>query len=447
MPQTTLFELPEVERPKTVVATRPEDARVVRPVRSQTQWEARNLDAILPEDDRARGIWAFLEHWDLSGFYASIKAVAGRAGRPASDPVVLLGVWLLALVDGIGSARQVDRLCKQHDSYRWMCGGVPVDYHILADFRVEHGQVLNNLLTEILAAMMAGGLVTLRHVAQDGMRVRAGAGASSYHRKDSLEKCLTQARQRVEQLAAEREHPDPGVTRRERAARERAAREREERVAEALRRLPAIQAAKDRQRRTLTKDKRPKITEARVSTTDPVVQVIKMPDGGFRPAYNAELATDVDSQVIIGVGVTTAGTDAGQAPPMVDQIVERTERRPEGYLVDGGFAKREDITTLGRKGMVVYAPTRPPRTTTSGRTQVSPRSDDTPEVVAWRARMDTEEAKIIYRERAATAECVNARGRFLGLRQFTVRGTAKVLTVLLLTAIAHNMLRWIALMQ
>lgn len=447
MPQATLFEMPEVHAPRPVVATRPEEARVVRPVRNQTRWEERNLDAILPENDRARGIWAFLERWDLSAFYASIKAVAGGAGRPASDPMVLLAVWLLALVDGIGSARRVAELCHKHDSYRWICGGVPIDYHILADFRVEHREVLNDLLTEILAAMMAGGLVTLRHVAQDGMRVRASAGASSYHRKGSLEKCLAQARERVEQMEAEREHPNPGVTRRERAARERAAREREARVAEALRRLPEIQAAKDRQQRTLTKDKRPKITEARVSTTDPVVQVMKMPDGGFRPAYNAEFATDVDSQVIVGVGVTTAGTDAGQAPPMADQIVERTERTPEAYLVDGGFAKREDITALDRKGMVVYAPTRPPRTTTSGRSQSTPRRDDTPEVAAWRARMETEEAKVIYKERAATAECVNAQGRFHGLHQFTVRTTEKVLSVLLLTAIAHNMLRWIALMQ
>jgi transposase len=447
MPQATLFELPEVQTAKPVVATRPEEARVVRPVRNQGQWEERNLDVILPEDDQARGIWAFLQQWDLSGFYASIKAVAGTAGRPASDPMVLLAVWLLALVDRIGSARQVDRLCKQHDSYRWMCGGVPVDYHILADFRVEHREVLNDLFTEILAAMMAGGLVTLRHVAQDGMRVRASAGASSYHRKDSLEKCLTEARERVEQLAAEREHPDPGATSRERAARERAARERQERVAEALRCLPQIQAAKDNQRRKLAKSKRGRVTEARVSTTDPEVQVVKMPDGGFRPAYNAELATDVDSQVIVGVGVTTMGTDSGQALPMAEQITERTGLMPEAYLMDGDFARREDITALERKGITVYTPTRPPRTTTSGRTQGMARPDDTPEVAAWRGRMETEEAKAIYRERAATAECVNAQGRLHGLRQFTVRGTAKVLSVLLLTAIVHNMLRWIALTQ
>jgi transposase len=447
MPQAALFELPEAQTPKPMIATRPEEARVVRPVRNQTQWEERNLDAILPEDDQARGIWAFLERWDLSAFYAHIKAVPGSAGRSASDPKVLLAVWLLALVDGIGSARQLDRLCKKHDSYRWLCGGVPVDYHLLADFRVGHREALNDLFTEILASMMAGGLVKLRHVAQDGMRVRASAGASSYHRKDSLEKCLAVARERVDQLEKEREHLDPGLSRREQVARERAARERQARVEEALRRLPQIQAVKDKQRRKLAKSKRGKVTEARVSTTDAEVQAVKMPDGGFRPAYNAELATDVDSQVIVGVGVTTMGTDSGQALPMVEQIMERTGLIPGAYLMDGDFARRGDITALERKGITVYAPTKPPRTETSGRTQGMPRPDDTPEVARWRARMETEEAKAIYKERAATAECVNALGRLHGLRQFTVRGTAKVLSVLLLTTIVHNMLRWIALTQ
>jgi hypothetical protein len=170
-----------------------------------------------------------------------------------------------------------------------------------------------------------------------------------------------------------------------------------------------------------------------------------MPDGGFRPAYNLELATDVDSQVIVGVGVVTKGSDKGQAAPMVEQIHKRTDKSPEGYLMDGDFAIREDITTLERKGITVYAPTRSPRTQTSGRTKVDPRPDDTPEVAAWRERMETAEAKEIYKERAATAECVNAHARRHDLRQLRVRGAQKVLSVLLFVAIAHNLLRWIAL--
>lgn len=445
MAEDTLFELPDPQAPKPEELTSPQQARVLRPVRNQVEWVARALDAWLPDDHPARAIWAFLERLDLSAFYASIKSVQGRAGHPTTDPQVLLALWLFATSEGIGSARQIDRLCKEHDAYRWLCGGVPINYHTLSDFRVAHQEALDNLLTEILASMMDAGLVKLHHVAQDGMRVRASAGASSFRRESTLQRCLAEAQQQVAKLAAEREQPDPGRTARQEAARERAAKERQQRVEEALRRMPEIQAAKERSKRTQSKAKKEKVSEARVSTTDPESRVMKMPDGGFRPAYNLQMATDEDSQVIVGVAVDTTGNDGGQAPPGLEQVVRRTGRLPKAYLVDGSYAKREDITTLELRGVTVYAPTRSPRTTTSGRTKAEPRRDDTPEVARWRERMETEEAKEIYKGRAATAECVNAHARRHGLTQLLVRGTDKVLSVLLLVAITHNLLRWIAL--
>lgn len=445
MAEDTLFELPDPQAPKPEELTSPQQARVLRPVRNQVEWVARALDAWLPDDHPARAIWAFLERLDLSAFYASIKSVQGRAGHPTTDPQVLLALWLFATSEGIGSARQIDRLCKEHDAYRWLCGGVPINYHTLSDFRVAHQEALDNLLTEILASMMDAGLVKLHHVAQDGMRVRASAGASSFRRESTLQRCLAEAQQQVAKLAAEREQPDPGRTARQEAARERAAKERQQRVEEALRRMPEIQAAKERSKKTQSKAKKEKVSEARVSTTDPESRVMKMPDGGFRPAYNLQMATDEDSQVIVGVAVDTTGNDGGQAPPGLEQVVRRTGRLPKAYLVDGSYAKREDITTLELQGVTVYAPTRSPRTTTSGRTKAEPRRDDTPEVARWRERMETEEAKEIYKGRAATAECVNAHARRHGLTQLLVRGTDKVLSVLLLVAITHNLLRWIAL--
>ena len=375
MSEETLFELPEAKEFQAPAPTRPEEARLLRPCREQVEWTPRALEAAIPPDHPARAIWALLERLDLSAFYAAIKAVLGRPGHPATDPQVLLALWLYATAEGVGSARQLARLCEEHDAYRWLRGGVPTNYHTLSDFRVGHQAALDGLLTEILASMMAEGLVSLRHVAQDGMRTRAWAGAGSFRRKDSLGRCLAEARQQVEQLAKEREHPDPGVSRREQAARERAAREREERVAEALRRLPSIKAAKERQGKTLAKSKRGKVSEPRVSTTDAEATVMKMPDGGFRPAYNLEVATDVDSQVIVEVGVVTKGSDGGQALPVVEHLQQRAGESPEAYLIDGGFATREDITALARQGIVVYAPTRPPRTTTSGRRQGEPRPD------------------------------------------------------------------------
>ena len=205
-----------------------------------------------------------------------------------------------------------------------MRGHVPINYHMLSDFRVVHQEALDDLLTQTIGSLMAAGAVRLERVAQDGMRVRSSAGAASFRGEQGLETCLEEARAQVERLAKEREHPDPGVTRRERAARERAARERQERVHEALAYLPQAQAKKERQRRTKATAQRSKVTKARVSTTDPQASVMKMPDGGFRPAYNVELATDSANGVIVGVAVTSAGTDAGQASPMEEQVAMRS---------------------------------------------------------------------------------------------------------------------------
>ena len=322
MTEPTLFELPEIEEGTPAAPTRPEDARVLRPVRHQLQWLPRTLDEVLAEDHSARAIWSVLEQMDLSAFYGSIKATLDRPGHSTTDPQVLLAVWLLATVEGIGSARRLTRLCQEHDAYRWLCGGLPINYHMLSDFRGPHPGALDDLLTQIVASLTVAGAVTLERVAQDGMRVRASAGASSFRRQETLEKHLRAARAQVARLAKEREHPDSGVSRRERAARER--------VEQALDYLPQAQAAKERQQQTLATAKRAKVSEPRVSSTDPEARVMKMPDGGFRPAYNVQLATDQAQGVIMGVSVVREGTDAGQ--------------HPKDYLMDGGFATKEAIT-------------------------------------------------------------------------------------------------------
>jgi transposase len=435
-PKVSMFPLPDPEAPPPPPPTRREDARVLRPERTQIRWVLTDLDATLPLDHPARGIWDALERMDLSAFYAAIKATTHTRGRPTADPQLLLGLWLLAIAEGVGSARQVARLCETHDAFRWMCGGVSVNYHLLSDFRASQGAALDDLLTQIVASLMTAGVVTLERVAQDGMRVRASAGAGSFRREERLERCLQEAKEQVERLAHEREHPDPGVSRRERAARERAAR-----VEAALAYLPEAQAAKARQEQSLAKAKRGKAPAPRVSTTDPEARVMKTPSGGFRPGYNVQYATDVESGVVVGAGATSEGTDARQAAPMLEQVVERTGSAPEAYLVDGGFATRETITTLAQRGCTVYAPVRLPRNRPEAE-RYAPRAGDSPEVAAWRERMATEEAKAIYRERAASAEWANAHFRRRGMRQFLVRGMRKVTAVGVLAAVAHNVLHW-----
>ena len=231
------------------------------------------------------------------------------------------------------------------------------------------------------------------------------------------------------------------MNQRERAARSRAARER---VEQALEYLSQAQAAKERQQRTLATVKRTKVTAPRTSTTDPEARVMKMPDGGFRPAYNVELATDQAKGVIVGVTVIREGTDAGQALPMQEQVVKRTGQHPGAYLMDGSFATKEDITGLEERGVTVYAPVRLPRNKPEEE-RYQPSYGDSPQVVRWRQRMATEEAKAVYRQRGSTAEWANAQVSQHGVSRFTVRGVAKLTSVMLLVAVGHNLLRWAAL--
>jgi|BarGraNGADG00212_1021973.scaffolds.fasta_scaffold24628_1 transposase len=444
MQLSPLPEMPEVQESAPEPPTLPAAARVVRPVRTQLEWVTRSLDDALPEAHLARAVWAFVERLELDSFYASIKAVVDGPGRPPSDPKVLLALWVYATADGVGKARQLARLCCEHDAYRWLRGGVPINYHMLSDFRVARKAELDELLTQILASLMSAGLVEAERVAQDGVRLRAGAGAASFRRKERLEQFLEQAGERVRQLSEEQ--PDPCRTAMEQAAQERAARERTERIERALAEMPKVEAIKERQKRKLAKGKREKVGEARVSTTDPEARVMKMADGGYRPALNAQFATDMDSQVIVGVAVVNQGTDLGLAAPMETQVAERTGRHPSQYVVDGGFACLDDVVTLTRREVVVYTPSRPPTGDDRAKDPTLPRPGDPPEVADWRVRMGTEEAKALYRDRGAAAECVNAQieGRY-GLRQLPVRGLERALAVLLLVAVAHNLLRWIAL--
>lgn len=431
----TLFPLgePVESKQEQVPAGAP---RVRRPERNQVEMVMRDLESTLPADDVARAVWDFVEGLDLGPLYAGIRSVEGHAGRPVSDPRVYLALWLLAVVDGVGSARKLEELCERHDAYRWLCGGVPVNYHTLADFRVEHGTLLDALLTSSVACLMAEGLVTLNRVAQDGVRVRASAGAASFRREETLRRCLEEAREQVQALKRET-HDDPGATsRRQAAARKRAAEDRLRRVAEALKHLPDVAAKK----KGTAEEKKEKV---RVSTTDPESRVMKMADGGFRPAYNGQFATDTESLVIVGVDVSNSGSDAGKLPPMIEQIEARYGRAPREALVDGGFAGHRDIEAATRRGTTVYAPV--PKPKDQVRDPHEPLPEDSAVIAEWRRRMGSAAAKDVYRERAATAECANADARNHGLQRFTVRGEKKTRAVLLLHALAHNMMRALAL--
>jgi hypothetical protein len=334
----------------------------------------------------------------------------------------------------VGAGRALARLAESHDAYRWICGGVQVNYHTLSDFRSAHDEVLDELLTQSVASLMAAGVVKLKRVAQDGVRVRASAGAGSFRREERLLGYLEQARKRVQELKDQVEEDPAQYTRRQQAARERAARERESRIAKALERLPELADIKRRQ------GKKPE--EARASSTDADATVMKMGDGGFRPAYNVQYASDGESQVVVGVELSTSGSDLGQMAPMVEQVTERCGQSPAQWLVDGGYPAHEQLDAVAEQ-TVVYAPVPKGKNENADVHQRKPGDSDA--VAAWRERMGTEEAKAIYKKRAAIAECVNAQARNRGLTRLLVRGKAKVKCVMLLHALAHNLMRMAAL--
>jgi transposase len=202
------------------------------------------LEDLLDTDHQARLVWDFCTGLDLQPLYESIRSREGGPGRAAIDPRLCVALWLYATLEGVGSARALAWLCSHHHAFRWLCGGVSVNHHTLSDFRVGHVDVLDRLLTHSVAVLREQDLVDLNRVAHDGMRVRASAGAASFHRRVTLEECLAEAEDQVARLKEELEDDPAAPSRRHAAARERAARERAERLQQALERLPELEARK-----------------------------------------------------------------------------------------------------------------------------------------------------------------------------------------------------------
>jgi transposase len=406
--------------------------RLRRPNRAQAIFQPVFLDELLEEDHLARHIWELTGRWDLSGLYQKIQARGERPGRPATDPRLLLALWLYAYTQNVGSARELERLSTCHDAYRWICGGVSVDYHLLSDFRVEHGQELDDLLTQMVAMLLSGGLIEMDRLSQDGTRVRASAGNNSYRRKETLEQHLQQARQHVEAMKQQAE--DPNVSNRQRAARQRAARERQERLERALVELEQVQAAKEQQ-----KDKASKRRQPRASSTDPQSRVMKLPQGAFGPGYNVQFASVPQGRAIVGVEVSNAGSDVHESEPMRKQVEDRTGRKVHQHLLDGGYVGLDSIERAAMEQVRVYAPL------PQSANPTQPKPGDGPGVKAWRERMGTAEARAIYKERSATSETVNGETRsYRGLTQVLVRGLQKVRCVALFSALAYNLAHFAA---
>jgi hypothetical protein len=252
---------------------------------------------------------------------------------------VLLALWVYAILQGVGSARRLAKLCQEHLAYQWLCGGATLNYHTLSDFFSRRGENWQQLFTNTVAGLLHEGLVTMQHVAQDGMRVRASAGKSSFRRKKTLEECRAEAQEQIETLKNLADKDPSELSRRKKAAQERAAREQLARVEEALKQIEELQ--RQREERSEKSGQEPK--EPRVSTTDPDARIMKFANGGYDPGVNVQFSTDVDSGIILGVDATNVGNDSEQLPPMLDQLQEQYGKTPDAALVDGGFASLDAI--------------------------------------------------------------------------------------------------------
>lgn len=411
--------------------------RIARAVRDQIGWDMCCLDDLISSDHRARQVWAYVEACDLSALYEPIRAVEGGAGRPPIDPAILMALWLYATLEGVGSARLLERLCDSDAAYRWIRGGVGVNYHTLADFRVEAGPVLDDLLTRSMAALVSAKIVDLSCLAIDGVRVRASAGTSSFRSADRLSQLRDLARDKVAALREELQS-DPGAA--SKRARERAAREAQDRLARIEEARKAADAIEDERRREAAKQRRltpKKAKPPRASTTDPQARVMAMADGGYRPAYNLQFKTDPKSGCVVGLEATNRASDRSQLMASIEEIDRRYKVKPTRVLADGGYAGKDDIEQAHGAGIEVFIPV----PGSEGRpVPAEPKPKEGPGVIAWRQRMSREESFETYRRRIA-CERPHADARNRGLQRFIVRGLKKVRAVALWHVTAYNFLQ------
>ena len=426
--------------------------RLRRPDRSQVTMALRCPDELVPAGHPVRKVAAVVESLDLSGFCTPIKARRGRAGRDATDPRLLVSLWLYACIRGIGSARELARRCSEEEGSRpflWLCGGVSVNHHLLSDFRVDHADALDELFTAVVASLVDKGLVKVKRISQDGVRVRAGAGAGSFRREARLEKLLEESRAHVAELRRQLDDPEyaAGMSAKKKAARKRAAKEKQRRLEQAIAQLPELKKRQQEAAKKAGNGKRGKKIrdkEPRVSTTDAEARVMKMANGGFNPAYNVQLAADTDSRAIVGVEVSAEGSDsANLSEPMRRQVEDRTGRKVEEHLLDGGYMRSDDIERAHEQGVALFVPAKPARNTANRGRELEPKPGDSEAVAAWKTRMSGAEGKAIYKERASTSEPVNGDLRsHRGLTQLAVRGLAKARCVALWCALAYDVMHF-----
>ena len=483
-------------------AVEPAPPRLKAIDRQQMRLHPVEVDRLVEPDHAVRAIWELIGQRDLSEFYAPIRAVEGVAGREATDPQLLISLWVWAYSDGVSSAREMERLCSYHPAYQWLTGLTGVSYHTLSDFRTQHQAALHQLFVEVLAVLERAGLVSLERVMHDGTKVKANAADNSFRRRATLEQHLERARQQVGELEREAAEPEAEVSRRQQA-RQRAAREQQQRVAQAIEELKQIEARSEDP------------GQARASRTDPEARIMQLPKGACGPAYNVQISTDAEQKVIVGVGISQCSSDAGELEPALDRVAANLGT-PAEMVVDAGFSNPASIESMDRRQVeligslpdretqvetalkgcgvgedffpkaFVYEASQDCYTCPAGK-QLSYRErakrgesiryryraekadcagcplkarccphtskgrsiwrvEESAALTAFKQKMATQEAQRIYKQRAGVAEFPNAwiKEKF-GLRQFRLRGLVKVGIEALWASLTYNIQQWIRL--
>jgi transposase len=472
--------------------------------RDQLFFRSVDVEKLVEDNHPVRAIWELVERMDLEPFYAQIEAVEGVAGRPGWDPQLLISLWIYAYKEGVSSAHEISRLCAYHPGYQWLTAMEVVNYHTLADFRIQHKEVLDRIFIGVLGVLSHQELITLDRVMQDGSKVKANAGDKSFRRKATLQRHLELARKQVEQMG------DPlseELTQRVVRARQRALREKQERLKMALKELEKIEASRGQ-----SAEKK----EGRASTTDPEARVMLQAKGAYGPGYNVQLSTDARAKIIVGVGVSQSANDAGELEPGVERVEANLGQQPKQVVVDEGYTNSGSLEAMAERGIDLIGSVPEPRKapwdpwrhrgvarefypeafrydsdadrytcpagqglayetreqhggwwhyryrarasdcqccvfqgqccpgTKKGRSLI--RREQTAEWKAFRAKMETEEAKEIYKQRSEVAEFPNAWIKEkMGLRQFRLRGLAKVTLEAMWACLTYNISQWIRL--
>jgi transposase len=415
---------------------------IQQPSRNQIEFKITSLDELISEDHRARDVWEFTSKLDFSAFFDEIKIPEGCGGPQTKDPRVLMSLWLYATLEGIYSARHIDRLCREHYAYIWICGGVSMNYHTLSDFRTSGGDKFRILLQESIALIWQSGIWQPETVAQDGTRVKANAGSGLFKKDATLGEYLEEANQLVNKLEKELAENPAAFSAREKAAKQRAAKERKDRVEKAqaeLEKYRNARAASSKANHNAFTEK--ESNNLRASLTDPESRKMKMGDGGFRPAFNVQFATSTDKKVIVGVDVVNT-LDPGTLVPMMQQVAKTFEEigcpMAKSWLADSAYANKKDVAESEEtfSEITLYSPP----VANNKHDALTPRQTDNQAMVRLRKRMGTEEGQARYRDRSSTAEFANAVVKNHGMKEFLVRGLEKVKQVALLYAITHNMM-------